>query len=183
MAPGPRERLLTAARELTYAHGVGIGIDAILREADVARRSLYHHFGGKDGLIAEVLHAGALTSIAHYRETMDAAGSDPRTRLLAVFDGLHNVSTSEGFRGCRFTAADLALADPDHPAHAETLAYRKTVLELLTSELRALNHPAPERGANQLYVLIDGVLVAGATRPDSNAAPDIRALAEYVLDG
>ncbi|MFD8637974.1 TetR/AcrR family transcriptional regulator [Streptomyces sp. NPDC059656] len=53
--PGPRERLLLAAQELTYTQGVGVGVDALLKAAGVARRSLYEHFGGKDGLIAEVL--------------------------------------------------------------------------------------------------------------------------------
>ncbi|MFD0889640.1 TetR/AcrR family transcriptional regulator, partial [Streptosporangium algeriense] len=49
--PGPRERLLEAAGELTYRQGVGVGVDALLKAANVARRSLYEHFGGKDGLV------------------------------------------------------------------------------------------------------------------------------------
>src|SRR6266498_856390 len=65
--PGPRERLLRAAQELTYARGAGVGVDAILQQADVARRSLYQHFGGKDGLIAEVIRASAAEEEARYR--------------------------------------------------------------------------------------------------------------------
>src|SRR5829696_4678714 len=45
LRPGPRERLLDAGREVTYAHGVGVGVDTILDAAGVARRSLYQHFG------------------------------------------------------------------------------------------------------------------------------------------
>jgi AcrR family transcriptional regulator len=44
-------------------------VDTILKEADVARRSLYQHFGGKDGLIAEMLRTTA--SDARYRQVMD----------------------------------------------------------------------------------------------------------------
>lgn len=57
--PGPRDRLLRAAKELTYAQGLTVGVDALLKEADVARRSLYEHFGGKDGLLAEVIRTSA----------------------------------------------------------------------------------------------------------------------------
>jgi AcrR family transcriptional regulator len=52
----------------------------------VARRSLYEHFGGKDGLIAEVLRRAAAEDEGRYRAVMAAAGDDPRQRLLAIFD-------------------------------------------------------------------------------------------------
>ena len=55
---GPRERLLAAAEQLTYAEGLHVGVDALLRDANVARRSLYEHFGGKDGLYTALLDAG-----------------------------------------------------------------------------------------------------------------------------
>src|SRR5262245_49351578 len=102
--PGPRERLLDAARELTYRHGVTVGVDALLKAANVARRSLYEHFGGKDGLIAEMLRGSTDADEARYREFMDAAGDDPRDRLLAVFDGLATVMAEPDFRGCRYQA-------------------------------------------------------------------------------
>jgi AcrR family transcriptional regulator len=40
--------------------------DALLREAKVARRSLYEHFGGKDGLIAAVLRRAYDEDLAWY---------------------------------------------------------------------------------------------------------------------
>lgn len=46
-SPGPRERLLESAQRLTATQGVGVGVDAILGDASVARRSLYQHFGGR----------------------------------------------------------------------------------------------------------------------------------------
>jgi AcrR family transcriptional regulator len=53
--PGPRERLLSAAMDLTYAYGMGVGVDAVLKEADVTMRSLYQHFGGKTACSIEVI--------------------------------------------------------------------------------------------------------------------------------
>jgi AcrR family transcriptional regulator len=179
--PGPRERLLAAAQELTYRQGVGVGVDALLKSANVARRSLYEHFGGKDGLIAEVLRRSAAEDEADYERTMRSAGDDPRERLLAVFDKLATVVTEPDFRGCRYLAADLALADPAHPGHAVTREYRERVSRLLADELVRLGHPRPPHAAGQLLLLIDGTLAAGATRPDTNPVASARELAEQIL--
>lgn len=178
--PGPRERLLDAARDLTYSEGVHVGVDAILKRADVARRSLYQHFGGKDGLLAEVLRATAKE--AHYRRVMVEAGDDPRQRILAVFDELEKITTRPTFRGCRYTAAELALTDPAHPVRAEVRAYKDALHQLFAEELTRHGHPNPADGANQLLVLIDGTLAHAVTRPDAHPALVARAMVELVLD-
>jgi len=180
-APGPRERLLAAAQELTYASGMNVGVDALLKAANAARRSLYEHFGGKNGLIAEVLRRSTAADEEQYRQVMQAAGDDPRDRLLAVFDHLAEVIAEPGFRGCRYLAADLALADPGHPAHAVTRQYRDRVRQLFEGELRRLAHPRPAHAAGQLLLLIDGALATGATRPQTHPAAYARELAEHIL--
>lgn len=182
MKPGPRERLLDAAQRLTYTQGTGIGIDALLKEANVARRSLYEHFGGKDGLIAEVLRRSTAEDQAAYERVMGAAGNDPRDRLLAIFDWLAEVITEPDFRGCRYLAADLALSDPDHPAHEITREYRRHVQGLLERELTEFGHPRPAYAADQFLLLIDGILAVGATRPETNPAASARDLAGQILD-
>ncbi|QXJ21358.1 TetR/AcrR family transcriptional regulator [Actinomadura graeca] len=180
--PGPRERLLDAAQKLTYSHGVSVGVDSILKAANVARRSLYEHFGGKDELIVEVLRRSTAEDEARYLETMQAAGDNPRDRLLAVFDELAKVIAEPDFRGCRYLAADLALADPEHPGHAVTRDYRQRVHRLLEHELVELGHPNASHAADQLLLLIDGTLAAGATRPDRHRAAAAREVAEQILD-
>jgi AcrR family transcriptional regulator len=177
--PGPRERLLEAATALTYTDGVHVGVDSILKQADVARRSLYQHFGGKDGLIVEVLRNA--NNVARYRRVMDEAGTDPRERILAVFDELDLVTSRPTFRGCRYTAAELAFADPAHPGHAEVRDYKEGLHELFSAELADHGHPDPEFGADQLLVLIDGVLAHAVTRPHAHPARAAKALAAQIL--
>lgn len=178
--PGPRQRLLDAARELTYRQGLHVGVDAILDAAGVARRSLYQHFGGKDGLIVEVLRTAP--GVARYREAMDTAGDDPRERVLAVFDEMEVVVSRPTFHGCRFTMADLTLSDPSHPAHAEVRAFKDGLHALFAGELTRLGHPDPDAGGRQLAVLVDGVLAHAVARPDAHPAHAVRPLVEFILD-
>jgi AcrR family transcriptional regulator len=180
--PGPRERLLSAAMDLTYAYGVGVGVDAILKEADVARRSLYQHFGGKDGLLVEVIRVTSTEDERAYQVALESGGTDPRRRILSAFDAVSEVVSTPGFRGCRYIAADLALPDPNHPVHAETRAYREWLHRMFETELNNLGHPHPASAADDLLFLIEGALVSGATRPGTKPGQTARRLAEHVID-
>jgi AcrR family transcriptional regulator len=180
--PGPRERLLASAQRLTALRGVGVGVDAILEDASAARRSLYQHFGGKDELIAASLLDSARQDEERYRAALDSGGSDPRQRVLAVIDQLDKTTSTPGFRGCRYISAELSLPDPDHPAHAVARNYTERLHALFEKELADLGHPDPTGGAEQMLVLIDGVLVLGAIRPGSHPARAVRPMVEQLLD-
>ncbi len=57
-AGATRERIVQAARELVIEHGYdGVSTGQVLQLAGVSRGSLYHHFNGKNDLMAAVLEA------------------------------------------------------------------------------------------------------------------------------
>jgi AcrR family transcriptional regulator len=179
-SPGPRERLLLTGQQLFYARGASVGVDALLKEANVARRSLYEHFGGKDGLVAAVLARASEEDLAWYEAAL-AGDADPRARLLGLFDRLDELTSSPGFRGCRYFATDLAFSDPEHPAHAETESFRRRLRALLERELESLGHADPHQAAEQLHLLIEGTLVMGATQDGRHPARAARYLAAAIL--
>jgi AcrR family transcriptional regulator len=178
---GPRQRLLEAAGRLTYAEGVAVGTEAILREASVARNSLYQHFGDKAGLISAMLHESADRDIRRYQDTLASGGDEPQARILAVFDWLEDVTSRPGFRGCRYTGAELALPGERHPAHEVIRAYARRLHGLFEEELTALEHPDPPTGATQIVSIIHGVLSTTVLQPDTNPARAARPLIEHIL--
>ncbi|UYM06362.1 TetR/AcrR family transcriptional regulator [Solicola gregarius] len=109
--PCQRERLLVAGQQLFYARGVSVRVGALLKEANVARRSLYEHFGGKDGLVAAVLRRAADEDLGWYEVAL-ADAAEPRARLLGLLDRRDELVSNADFRGCRYFATDLGIADP-----------------------------------------------------------------------
>src|SRR6266481_1697717 len=59
----PRARILAAAGELFYRHGIrAVGVEAIAEAAGTNKMTLYRHFESKDELVAEYLRCLARDS-------------------------------------------------------------------------------------------------------------------------
>jgi AcrR family transcriptional regulator len=179
--PGPKERALEATSRLLDSQGVDVGLDAILREAQVARRSIYQHFGGKDQLVAQALERAGRKSLDSYQQALARGGTDPLDRLMNVFADLASIVGREGYAGCRYLRADLALSDRSHPAHAVVRNHKREVRNLLLVELESLGHPDPPAAAADLQFLIDGALTVGASRPEDDVAATAQRLARVII--
>jgi AcrR family transcriptional regulator len=164
-----RERLLDAAEELFYAHGIAAtGVDAVLRRAGASPATLYAHFAGKDGLVAAYLERRH----ERWRSTWDAVlarTEDPHDRLLSVFDALALFRRDSGAtRGCAVLAAAAELPARDHPAHAWIKADTALLHDRLHDLAVAAGENDPESVAAELVLLYDGTLAAyarGVTDP------------------
>lgn len=178
-----RQRLLAAAAELFYVHGInGVGVDAVVARAGVAKASLYAHFAGKDDLIRAVLDEADDRDIRRYESVMQAAGPDPRKRIDALFEALDELSAQPGFRGCAFVNAGLALPDRGHPAHEVIRRHKRRLRDLLHAELDGLSLTDRSGCAGTLTVLVDAALTAGALRPEDHPALSARDAARALLD-
>jgi AcrR family transcriptional regulator len=149
-----RERILDAADELFYGDGIAAtGIDAVVDRAGVAIGSLYHHFGGKDGLVEAYLRRrDHLWRATWERVAADAA--TPRDRVLSVFDALLEWCRDQRLdQGCAQVAGLLQLP-AGHPGEAVAQAHK----EHLTQRLMEFAGGSREVAENVLIVY-EGVLV------------------------
>jgi AcrR family transcriptional regulator len=179
--PPARERLLAAADELFYEHGVHtVGIDRVIEHAGVSKASLYKVFGSKDELVRAYLERRH----ASRRERMLAAidrYETPRDRLLGVFDVLTASSAAPGFRGCAFVNAS-AESEPGGSVEAASDESRAWLRGLLTELAVAAGVADPSGFARQLAMLYDGAMVAARMDRDPSAAAAARAAAAALLD-
>jgi AcrR family transcriptional regulator len=180
--PSPRERLLSAADELFYEHGVHtVGIDRVIERAEVSKASLYTIFGSKNELIRAYLsarHAAWRERLSHELAT---SYTTPRERILGVFDVLGDSFADPAFRGCPFVNAS-AEAEPGSPiieASDASRRWKRSVFAELAQELGAAD---PELLAQQLVQLFDGAQIAARMDRDADAGLTARAAAATLLD-
>jgi AcrR family transcriptional regulator len=180
VASSARERLLAAASELFYDEGVHtVGIDRVIERAGVAKASLYNTFGSKDALVRAYLegrHAIQVERITRYIDRF----SDPRERLLGVFEAQGETFATPGFRGCAFVSASAE--SPGELVEQATAEYRGWVRTLLTDLARQAGVAAPEALGRQLHMLYDGASLSARMDHDPSASAAARAAAEVLLD-
>src|SRR5437660_8439940 len=83
-AERPRERIVAAARDLFYRHGIrAVGVDAVAEAAATNKMTLYRHFDSKDLLVAECLRRWAAEVDAAWDEIARAHEGHPREQLQA----------------------------------------------------------------------------------------------------
>ncbi|MFI5780802.1 TetR/AcrR family transcriptional regulator [Nocardia sp. NPDC051570] len=176
-----RERLLAAADELFYSEGVqSVGIDRIVRQAGVAKASLYNLFGSKDELVQAYLDARHANTREQVERTLTRFRT-PRERLLGVFDAQGQLFTEPDFNGCAHMTAS-AEAQPGSPVECATDRYRQWVRTLFTDLAREAGVADYEGLARQLHLLYDGAGASARMDRDPSAATTARAAAAALLD-
>lgn len=117
----PRDRILQAAQDLFYQHGVrATGVDRVIAEAGVTKVTFYRHFPSKDDLIQAFLqqrHEQWITwfktqlAISRASQTSAKRKKHPLAPLLEV---AREWFEAPGFRGCAFanTVAEVGHGMP-----------------------------------------------------------------------
>jgi AcrR family transcriptional regulator len=156
-----RDRLIAAADELFSRDGIAATpVDEAIRRAGVATATLYHHFDGKDALVAAYLRDRHERWMRRWERHI-AAAADPAAALLAIFDALDEWEREGGAaRGCAFVDAAAELGDRDHPAWSEISAHKEGVRARLVELAQDAGRSDAEALADRLLLLYEGALSA-----------------------
>ena len=157
----PRERILTAARELFYQRGIHVvGVDAIAEAAGTNKMTLYRHFSSKDELVAACLRKLAAEKDAEWDAIAAAHPGDPKGELTAWLQHIGEWFIRESSRGCALANAAIELPDQDHPARRVIREHKSAVRERLIRLCRDAGLRDPEAVASEAFLVCEGARVA-----------------------
>lgn len=166
MAKTAREKLLGAAAEEFYAHGIhATGIDTITNRAGVAKKSMYNNFRSKQELVATYIEARHQQWLDLYARRV-ADTTDPKERCLAVFDAYLDHAGAdypEGFRGCGLQNVAGELPNDD-PGRAIIRTHKREIEQMLEQEIARIPEAegdAPHLAELLIFLLEGAVQLAG----------------------
>src|SRR2546423_5970813 len=157
----PRQRILAAASDLFYRHGIRtVGVDAIAEAAGTNKMTLYRHFDSKDELVAEYLRCLASEAGRFWDDLEAAHPGDPRAQLggwLAAMEA-HVVDAEQ--RGCALANAAVELPEKNHPARRVIEEFKGAQRDRLIALCGATGIAEPELLADELFLLLEGARVS-----------------------
>src|SRR5258708_9282021 len=110
-----RSRIVEAAADLIYAHGVEqTSLDGVMAASGVSKSQLYHYFADKDALGLEVIARQTERILDAQPPHLEALDSLPA--LKAWRDAFVRLNNAPPFRGCPLGSRATHLTNDDDPA-------------------------------------------------------------------
>jgi AcrR family transcriptional regulator len=157
------EKIFEVAADLFYRESIrSVGVETIVKEADVSKITLYRNFASKDDLIFAYLESRN----TDYWRTLDrimAKEKDPRARLRLLLDYITGRTTTPGYRGCPFINYTAEFPDASHPGHRIVAANKEEMRQRLLNITKAIDAKRPAQLADALFLLIEGAYASSQT--------------------
>jgi AcrR family transcriptional regulator len=166
-APGrklARDKVFEVAADLFYREGVrAVGVEAIVKQAGVAKISLYRNFPSKDELVVAYLKNRQTEFWQQWDEAFGKHEGQPRAQLQAIMAYLASRTTQRGYRGCPFINFSAEFPDPAHPGRQVAKAVKREMRERFMKIAEALGARRPQQLADGLLLLVEGAYAISQT--------------------
>jgi AcrR family transcriptional regulator len=179
-----RDKVFEVAADLFYREGIrAVGVETIVKQAGVAKISLYRSFPSKDDLVVAYLENRNAVFWHHWDEAFTRYKGDPKAQLRAIMTYLADRTTKPGYRGCPFINYSAEFPEPSHPGHRIAQANKREMRRRMVELAEALGAREPKRLADGLLLLVEGAYaisqtLSGAESPGNAIAWAAEALVE-----
>jgi AcrR family transcriptional regulator len=169
----PDARILQTAHDLFYRDGIrATGVDRVIAESGVAKKTFYRYFPSKDDLIVAFLEYRHETWITWFRDALRRHGGT----LSALVPALAEWFGGEAYRGCAFINSVVEIGGTLPQAVNISRRHKRD----MTAAIRAIMPltRTAKADAQALALAVDGAIIA-AQFADS-PADALKALARLV---
>jgi AcrR family transcriptional regulator len=176
-----RERILTVSYDLFVARGVrAVGVNEIVKAANVAKATFYDHFPTKNDLVAAFFERRkTLFTLGYLTAESQARASTPRGQLMAILDIFDEWFSAPDFTGCPYIRA-LLEAGPGDPVGAASIAYLDDIHSTVRDVATTLGLTDPDDFAYCWVLLLQGAIVS-AVGIDPNSGTRLKKMGENLI--
>lgn len=169
--------LIKTALRLFYSNGINsVGINEILKESGVAKKTLYNHFSSKDELVLATLQYRDNIFSLWFKSLLDSKpiGSES---IIAIFYGLddwfnNRVTELDEFKGCFFINTSAEYSDSNSLARHYCKAHKSKIRALIKENISTFIKKLDECEAitEVICLLKEGAIVSASVEGNVNAA-------------
>nr|WP_321236877.1 TetR/AcrR family transcriptional regulator [uncultured Psychroserpens sp.] len=157
-----KDHIIQTASHLFYQNGYNLtGINEIIKEAGIAKATLYNHFKSKEDICIAYLqykNASFITEIKAYV----AERKSGEERILALFDYLDQFFNSKAFNGCWCINTISEIPKANTSIRTEILKQKQTLInyinELIKDNLEGISEGKSNTIAKQVYLLYESAV-------------------------
>lgn len=177
-----RQALITTAFQLFYHKGVhAVGINEVLAESGIAKKTLYHHFKSKDELVLAVVAFRNDAFLSWFSSELQAVESK-QAIIARIFECLDDwfhdrIAALSSFNGCFFVNVSAEFSDPDCKIHQACANHKDAFRAMLKTKLHGSDQ-ALSSLLDGLCLLKEGAISQAFVQGDLTSAIKAKALAE-----
>jgi len=183
-----RQQLIETAFQQFYQYGIhAVGINQILQQAGIAKKTLYSHFASKEALVEAVL---AYRDECFYQwlqremQPCTSLGESIESLFNAMGDWFNNrVPTLSHFNGCFFINTSSEFADQNCTIYQLCKTHKLRIKTLITEHVAAseLSEIRQQQLVELLVLLKEGAIVTAQVQGDLQAALTAKNMALLAL--
>lgn len=174
----PRDRIVETASRLFYTQGyISTGINQVIKEAEVAKSSLYQHFPSKENLLMEYLQVTAISTNKILQSILDKQKT-PKDKVISLFDFLSKFAKRTDFNGCNFLNIACEIPKENEKIRMLIKKQKNHIRGLFAGILKPIGK---EGLADELYVLFDAALISSKVYGDLWPIKTTRKIVEKLL--
>ncbi|MEM9623661.1 MAG: helix-turn-helix domain-containing protein [Pseudomonadota bacterium] len=173
---------MDTAIRLFAEHGFhATGIDWIAEEAQVSKKTMYHHFRSKEELILAALrhHDGLFRNF--FMKSVQQLSDDPAQRLLGIFDVAHAWFSGKDFYGCMFINAVGEYSHRDGAIRKTCQDFKAQMVAFITELADSAGVAEPRKLADSLAILLEGSIVTAQVAGNADAANTAKLAARVLI--
>jgi AcrR family transcriptional regulator len=171
-----RAKILETIDRLFYRQGIrAVGVDTIVAELGISKKTLYRHFRSKSEMIEAYLRG-------RFRPLPVDSDKPPAEQILSNFAWLErSLSSKKEYRGCAYLNALAELGDDERESRDLAASFKESRRLWFRDLLSKLDVDDPDTLATQLSLLVDGAYSAMLTRKDPSSTRAAIAAARVLL--
>jgi len=178
-----RDQLIQAALKLFAKNGIhATGVDAIVEQSGVTKKTLYAHFRTKEELVLAVLRHYDGLARNEFMRKVKSGGKTPKARLLAIFDFAERWFQQSNFYGCLFINTIGEYSDNDTAIRQICQDYKKLVKAYILSLCEQVGTSDPQELAEELALLLEGATVTAQVSQNPQTAKIAKRAAKVLID-